>query len=101
MALPELQSILRPVLKMIADGLPVEQVREQLKHEFQITSSEAQKKYKKGQSTVYVNLVAWALAHLVMGRAIVRKGKGVYEVTDKGLEMLKSNPTELTIKDLH
>jgi restriction system protein len=100
MPIPDIQTLLLPVLKMIADRRSIEETRKSLKETFQVSPAEAKQKYPKGQN-VYVNTVAFALNHLVQGKAIVRIQEGSYEITERGREILKANPSELTIRGLH
>jgi len=107
MPIPDPQTLLLPVLKVLADGAEhkVEEIREHMKNQFNITPSELAQKNKKG--SVFVNRVAWALAHLNMeagpiGHAteITLIKKGVCRITERGVAILKNNPPELRIKDL-
>lgn len=108
MSIPDPQTLLLPVLKVLADGNEhrVEEIRECMRTQFGITSNELEQKNRTGVS-VFVNRVAWALAHLNMEagpighpKAVVLIQKGVYRITDRGSSLLRHNPRELTIKDL-
>ena len=108
MPIPGLQKLLRPVLKVLADGNEhrVEQIRERMKSQFGVTSREFAQKNKAG-AQMFVNRVAWVFAHLNMGagplghpKAATLVREGVYRITKRGNALLKSNPLELTIKDL-
>jgi len=77
-----------------------------MRNQFHVTTGELKKKNKTG-TPVFVNRVAWALAHLNMEagpvghpRAIALITKGVYRITERGRKLLKGNPLDLTIKDL-
>jgi restriction system protein len=107
MSIPDPQTLLLPVLKVLADGTEhrVEEIREHMKNQFGVTPSELAKKNKKG--FVFVNRVAWALAHLNMEAGPIGHAKeitlikiGVYRITERGTAILKSNPSKLRIKDL-
>ena len=108
MPIPDPQTLLLPVLKVLADGAEhhVEEIRECVKNQFGVTPSELAQKNKRGAS-VFVNRVAWALAHLNMEAgpighpaAIVLIKKGVYRISEHGTAILKGNPSDLTIRDL-
>lgn len=103
MPIPKIQPLLLPVLRMVADGKSVEKIRERLKEQFQITAAEAEQIYAGSGDNVFVNRVAWALAHLVMGGLIRKVGitDGNYQITDNGIARLNGNPSELTISELH
>jgi restriction system protein len=107
MPIPDYQKLLLPVLKVLADGAEheVEEIREHMKNQFGVTTSELAQKNKIG--FVFVNRVAWALAHLNMeagpnghAKEVTHIRKGVYRITERGTAILKSNPPELRIKDL-
>lgn len=87
MPIPRVQLLKLPVLMMTADGAEhsTETLREGV---------------RKSGINVLVNRVAWALAHLVMGNAILLKRENFYQITERGLAILKENPRELTIKAL-
>lgn len=108
MSMPRTQELLRPVLATLSDGgrHEVEEIRERAKVSFEITPDELAMKNKAG-SFVYVNHVAWALAHLRMEKgplghppAIARIRVGVYRINERGTALLNSRPQELTIEDL-
>lgn len=107
MPIPDPQSLLLPVLKVLADGSEhtVEEIRERMKSQFGVTPSELAQKNKRG--FVFVNRVAWALAHLNMeagpighAKEITLLRKGVYRITDRGSAILRRSPRELRIKGL-
>jgi restriction system protein len=106
--IPDTQTLLLPVLKLLSDDRSheVEEIREHLKNQFSVTSSELNQKHKNG-TTVFVNRVAWALAHLNMEagpighpRHIVLIQKGTYRLSKHGKAILNKNPSHLAIKDL-
>jgi hypothetical protein len=103
MPIPRVQSLLLPVLQIVADRAEqsVEEIRKRVKDEFKLTDQEIKQTHPKSGNNVFVNRVAWALAHLVMGKAIAPERKGFYKVTERGVTILKGNPSELTIKELH
>jgi restriction system protein len=74
MPVPKVQSMLLPILRHIGEGRSVETIRERLKEQFQITPAEAEMTHAKSSQNVYVNRVAWALAHLMMGGLIRKAG---------------------------
>lgn len=100
--MPKIQSLLLPVLRIVAgeSGHSVEEIRNRVKDEFRLTDIQIKKTHPKSGLNIFVNRVAWALAHLVMGEAITSERPGFYRVTERGVAILKGNPSELTIKEL-
>lgn len=102
MEIPRVQPILLPVLRIVADQAEqsVDEIRKRVKDKFKLTDEQVKQTRPKSGKNVFVNRVAWALAHLVMGKAIERREHG-YQITERGLAILKENPLGLTIKELH
>jgi restriction endonuclease Mrr len=101
MPLVNIQPMLFPTLTLIAEGHSVEKIRERLKTKFQITPLEAEQTHARSGKNIFVNRVAWVFSHLVQGKVIALKSEGVYEITERGTELLSRRPSELTISDLH
>ena len=101
--IPNIQSLLLPVLRIVAgdSGHSVEEIRNRLKDEFELTDKQIEQTHPKSGINIFVNRVAWALAHLVMGKALTPERVGFYRTTERGVAILKGNPLELTIKELH
>ncbi len=106
MSIPRVQPLLLPVLKKVGEGTKqsLEEIRNHAvsfsEANFNLTDAEAQETYPKSGTNKLVIRVAWALAHLVMGKAIERRERG-YQITERGLAILRKNPSELTIRELH
>lgn len=108
MPIPDCQTLLLPVLQMLADGAKhsSEEIRDQVTIQFNISSHELREKHANGTPVLH-NRVAWALAHLNMGsgplghpNAVQKVRKEVYRITGYGKAILSRNPSELTIKEL-
>jgi len=86
---------------MVADGQSVTEIRVRLKEHLKMTPEEAEQVHAKSGLNIFVNRVAWALSHLVQGKAIVLRSEGIYQITEGGKFILKGDPSELTIGELH
>jgi len=103
MPIPKIKPLLLPVLRIIADqsGHSVKEIRERVKVEFKLTDKQIKQTHPASGINVFVNRVAWALAHLGMGQAITLERDGTYRIAKRGLTLLTEAPSELTIKGLH
>jgi restriction system protein len=108
MPIPDPETLLLPVLTVLVDGAEhrVEEIRERMMSQFDVTPSEMAQKNNAGAS-VFVNRVAWALAHLNMEagpightREITLIKREDYRITERGTAILKNNPSALSIRDL-
>jgi len=93
--------MLLPTLRLTAEGRSIKEIRKRLREQFQITPAEAKRIHGKSGKNIFINLVAWAFAYLVMGQLIEPKGKNAYRITKRGTLVLNGNPSELTISELH
>ena len=64
MAIPDFQTIMRPLLEVLADAQerPVTAIRETCTA-IGLTDQELEERLPSGRQQTYVNRVAWALAH--------------------------------------
>jgi restriction system protein len=101
MSTPKVQPLLLPVLRAIADGTEhqVEEIRNRVAKELRLTHDEQMEIHPKSGQNVYVNLVAFALAHFNMGKAIIKKQEGLYQIGERGKAILASGVTDLTINE--
>lgn len=90
MSIPDFQTIMRPLLAILADGeeRPVQAIRETLAQEFELTEEELEERLPSGRQRTYVNRVAWALAHLKGAALIESPRRGVYRATARGQQVL-------------
>ncbi|MDM9653829.1 winged helix-turn-helix domain-containing protein [Pseudomonas wenzhouensis] len=66
MAIPDFQSVMRPVLATVQNGapLPLNELRERVADQFQLTDDERKERLPSGHQTVINNRVGWARTYL-------------------------------------
>lgn len=94
MAIPDFQSIMRPLLALLGDGneWPVRSIRDNLAGQFALTEEELEERLPSGRDYTYRNRVGWALTHLKGAAVIESPRRGVYRITERGREVLTSTP---------
>jgi len=99
MAIPDFQSVMRPVLAMVADGLPVslKALREQVTEQFQLSDVERHEMLPSGQQTVINNRIGWARTYLNKAGLLSIPSKGLVQITERGREALVSGPQRITV----
>jgi restriction system protein len=99
MAIPDFQSVMRPVLSMVADGLPVslKALREQVTEQFQLSDVERHEMLPSGQQTVINNRIGWARTYLNKAGLLSIPSKGLVQITERGREALVSGPQRITV----
>lgn len=99
MAIPDFQSVMRPVLAVVGDGLPIslKALRERVTEQFQLTEVERHEMLPSGQQTVINNRIGWARTYLNKAGLLSIPSKGLVQITERGREVLESGPQRITI----
>lgn len=102
MAIPDFQSIMRPLLEYLADGgvKSNSETIDALSKYFQLTDEELAELLPSGQQTVFVNRIAWAKAHLKKAELLESPSRGQYKITPRGLEAVSQNDLKINLRYL-
>ena len=102
MAIPDFQSFMLPLLKFASDGKEhsLSEASEALSHHFSITESERREMLPSGRQTRFNNRVAWANVYLRKSGFLESTRRGRFKITDRGQEILRSNPARIDVKFL-
>lgn len=100
--IPDFQSIMRPMLDLLADGEARDTVwlRVAIASRFGVTDEEQTERLPSGTGKRFDNRVSWAYVHLQHAGAIERVNRGVYKITPRGLTLLAENPDRVDLKVL-
>ena len=102
MAIPDFQTLMLPVLELLKDGNPVKlsDMVVIMSDKYNLTEEERNEWLpSKVQKTMY-NRVAWAKQYLKNSELIESPEKGSFKITQKGLDILKKNPTRIDLRFL-
>ncbi len=93
MAVPEYQTFMAPVLMALQDGQPrsARQIREFVAAEMGITEDDRKDLIKSG-IPVFDNRVSWAVTYMVQAGLVRRPRRGVNQITERGLAVLREHP---------
>lgn len=102
MAIPSFQDFMLPLLELLQDGKAhkISEVREELARHFDITEEEKKVLLPSGRQEVYKNRIGWAGIYLYNADLIEKLDRGVYKITERGLEVLKEKPLKIDINYL-
>jgi restriction system protein len=91
-----------PVLKVVADRKehPVAEIRKHIAAELKLSDEELSERLASDTTTVFLNRIGWAVQYLKEAGALRPVRRGVYEITDRGLSLLRGQPSEITTKTL-
>lgn len=102
MAIPDFQSLMRPLLQTLADGNDhlMRDVAAALADQFHLTDAERAERLPSGQQTVLSNRVAWAKAHLKNAGLLENPSRGFVRLSALGRQILDQGPQLINCKFL-
>lgn len=102
MAIPDFQTLMLPLLKVVADGREycMRDVVELLAEEFHLTSEERQQLLPSGRYPTFDNRIAWAKTYLKKAGLIDQPRRAFFQITERGRGILNSSPSLINMKFL-
>lgn len=102
MAIPDFQSIMRPLLVHLADGRERtnQETLDAIAETLGVTADERALLLPSGKQPMFVNKVAWAKSHLKNAGLIESPRRAVYRITDRGQELLQRHAGPINMRVL-
>lgn len=87
-----------PLLRDLEQGERTgQETLDALAKHFNLTSEELAQRLPSGLAATFANRIGWAKSHLKMAGVINSTRRGVYELTERGNELLSDNPQRVTL----
>ncbi|MGD9581580.1 MAG: restriction endonuclease [Vampirovibrionia bacterium] len=102
MAIPDYKSFFLKFLMFVSDKKE-HSLRETINHlieEFGFTEEEQKEILPSGNQTIIDNRIGWARTYLKKAGLLEYTRRGYFKITDRGLDLLRTNPNEISIKML-
>ncbi|MDM7320267.1 MAG: restriction endonuclease [Fervidobacterium sp.] len=103
--LPKTYECYKPILELLADGKEHtrEEIIEHLARYFNVTEQERRMRLQSGNDFIFINRIGWAIFHLRKASAMENSEdkKGIYRITQLGLDILEKNPEVIDYKYLN
>ncbi|OPY50738.1 MAG: Restriction endonuclease [Methanosaeta sp. PtaU1.Bin112] len=102
MPVPDFQSFMLPLLKFAADHEEhtKSDASDALALHFNIVDADRKEMLPSGRQTRFNNRIAWAIVYLRKAKFLESTRRGRFKITDRGFEILKSNPPRIDAKYL-
>jgi restriction system protein len=102
MAVPDFQSIMRPMLALLDDGQEhrIADVRDRLAEQFALTPDELELELPSGRAKLFANRVGWATTYLYQCGLLSRPRRSVYQMTARGRDVLARHPDRVDLRVL-
>lgn len=97
--IPDFQTVMRPLLELGSDGQPhvlVEAITT-LADQFALLPEEREELLPSGKQRRFENRVRWARTYLGKAGLLTAPSRGVFQITERGLQLLKDAPGPLRI----
>ena len=96
MAIPDYQSLMRPLLACGQDGQEknINDCIAKLAKQFELTDEERERLLPSGKQTIFANRVHWARTYLDKAGALRKTRRSHFEVTERGRQLLRDYPIE-------
>lgn len=100
--IPDYQTLMLPLLKLTTDGKEHEfkKLVDILARQFNLTEVERNELLPSGQALLFPNRVGWARTYLKKAGLLDSPGRGIIKITQRGMNTLKENPSEINVKYL-
>ncbi|MDD2720114.1 MAG: restriction endonuclease [Gallionella sp.] len=102
MAIPDFQTLMLPLLKLLADKreYAMREVTDTLSDQFGLTEEERNvASTVSGQGVMY-NRTAWAKTYLKRAGLVEQPKRGLFKISEKGFRALQTKPTAINLKFL-
>ena len=102
MAIPDYQTCMLPFLRFLENGQvhSLGDAEEALAAHFRLTATERAELLPSGQQGTFKNRIGWARTYLKKAGLLEAPRRGVFKITDRGLQTLRSNPSRIDGKYL-
>jgi restriction system protein len=102
MPIPDIQSLMLPIVKFAADGTDHTNnaAADHLANQFGLSEQDRKELLPSGQQPVFTNRIAWARSHLRMAGLLQNTGRGVFRITARNQQILTSNPAAINLRFL-
>lgn len=102
MAVPDFQTLMRPLLAVHEDGQEHEiaATRSQLADEFQLSADDRAERIPSGRVTTLQNRVGWAATYLYRSGLLERPRRAHYRITARGRDTLGTHPDRVDLSVL-
>lgn len=98
--IPKFHKLMLPILKFTADESvhTNSEILEKVAIHFKLTPEEMEERLPSGLQTVIYNRTVWSIVYLRKAKLIENSKRSEFRITKRGLDLLKENPSEITVK---
>lgn len=102
LSVPDFQTLMRPILDLMADGSPrkANAIEEVIAEQFDLSPEDRMEMLSKVKRTRLMSNILWAITYLRQAKLLETPQRGINQITSRGLKYLKRAPASIRIADL-
>ena len=97
MAIPDFQTLMKPVLILSQEEQKFSESVDKISDEFSLSREDREERIPSGKQTTIGNRIAWAVSYLKQAGLIERKKRGFFSIAEAGKKVLAENPDRIDI----
>lgn len=102
MAIPDFQTLMRPILEFLADGAEhsLQEIVQAMSDQFHLSHEERNRLIPSNQQTYISNRVSWARSHMRAAGLVENPRRGIARLTQAGFDSLKIQNEPINVRFL-
>jgi restriction system protein len=101
MAVPDYQTLMLPLLQFASERqgeISTAEAVESLAAKFKLSADDLKEMLPSGTQQTIINRVGWATTYMKKAGLLKATGRGVFRITQRGLDVLKEKPAKIDVK---
>jgi len=102
MAIPDYQSLMLPLIKLASDKKEhsLQEATQTIAKEFNLSEADLAELLPSGRKTRFYDRIGWAVTYLRKAGLLSSQGRGKFQITQRGLDVLKEPPQRINVEFL-
>ncbi len=102
MAIPDYQSLMLPLVKLASDKNEhsLQEATQTIAKEFNLSETDLAELLPSGRKTRFYDRIGWAVTYLRKAGLLNSQGRGRFQITQRGLDVLKNPPQRINVEFL-
>ncbi|MEJ7860314.1 MAG: winged helix-turn-helix domain-containing protein [Pyrinomonadaceae bacterium] len=102
MAIPNYQTVMLPLLKLVRDKkeYSLRELIDGLANEFKLSQEEKESLLASGRKAIFYDRVGWAKTYLGQAKLLEFTRRGFFKISERGLKLINENPQTVNDKTL-
>ncbi len=102
MAIPNYQTVMLPLLKLVRDKkeYSLRELIDDLANEFKLSQEEKESLLASGRKAIFYDRVGWAKTYLGQAKLLEFTRRGFFKISERGLKLINENPQTVNDKTL-